>query len=136
MLEAEIQLRVRYAETDQMGVVYYGNYAAYCEVGRVEVMRKIGTTYKALEEAGIMMPVIEYNVKYLKPALYDDNLTIRTIVKALPRARITFDYEIYNENCNLLNEASTTLVFIKTETGRPCAAPDWFMDGLRPYFES
>ena len=82
------------------------------------------------------MPVIEYNAKYLKPALYDDNLTIRTIVKALPRARITFDYEIYNENSDLLNEASTTLVFIKKETGRPCAAPDWFMDGLRSYFES
>ena len=135
MIDADVQLRVRYAETDQMGVVYYGNYAAYCEVGRVEVMRKIGTSYKSLKEAGIMMPVIEYNVKYMKPALYDDVLTIRTIVKALPRARIIFDYEIYNEKGDLLNEASTTLVFIKKETGRPCAAPGWFMDGLKPYFE-
>ncbi|MDA9563040.1 acyl-CoA thioesterase [Flavobacteriales bacterium] len=135
MIDADVNIRVRYAETDQMGVVYYGNYAAYCEVGRVEVMRKIGTTYKALEESGVMLPVIDYQVKYLKPALYDDLLRVRTIIKTLPRARITFDYEIYNEKGDLLNEASTTLVFIKKDSGRPCAAPDWFMDALRPYFD-
>ena len=82
-----------------------------------------------------MLPVIDYQVKYLKPALYDDLLRVRTIIKTLPRARITFDYEIYNEKGDLLNEASTTLVFIKKDSGRPCAAPDWFMDALRPYFD-
>lgn len=135
MIEADVQLRVRYAETDQMGVVYYGNYAAYCEVGRVEVMRKMGTSYRALEEAGIMMPVIDYSVKYLKSAEYDDLLTIRTFVKEMPRARITFDYEIYNEAGDLLNTASTTLVFINKERRRPCAAPDWFLDSLKKHFE-
>lgn len=134
MIKSEVKLRVRYAETDQMGYVYYGNYAAFCEVGRVEAMRKVGTSYKQLEESGIMMPVIEYNVKYIKPAKYDDEIVVVTTIKERPKARIRFDYEIFNENGDLLNIAYTTLVFIKKETGRPCAPPDWFQKQLDAYF--
>ena len=96
-LEIRTNLRVRYAETDRMGYVYYGNYATYFEVGRVEAMKSIGMSYKKLEDSGIMMPVLEYKIKYFKPAFYDDELTIVTSIKELPMARITFFYETYNQ---------------------------------------
>src|SRR3954462_7997031 len=98
MLSHEIQVRVRYSETDQMSYVYYGNYAVYLEVARVETFRKIGFSYKALEEAGVMMPVLEYKTKYIRPARYDDLLTIKVMVKTNPGVRIHFEYEIYNED--------------------------------------
>ena len=94
MLEHEIKLRVRYSETDQMGYVYYGNYAQYFEVARVEALRSLGITYKELEEEGILLPVLEFTIRYIKPAYYDDQLTIKVRIPVLPKARIFFEYEL------------------------------------------
>lgn len=132
---SECNLRVRYAETDQMGYVYYGNYAQYYEVARVEALRSIGLSYKMFEEQGIMMPVLNLACKYIKPAKYDDLLTIRTIIKTKPGVRIQFDYEVYNEAGVLLNQGETTLVCINMETQRPCNAPAILMEKLGPFFE-
>ena len=123
MITNEIQIRVRYAETDQMGYVYYGNYATYFEVARVELLRSVGFTYKKLEEEGIMLPVFEFSIKYFKPAFYDDLLTIKTTLEYNDGARIRFHYEIFNESGSLLNKAETTLVFIDRRTNRPTIMP-------------
>ncbi len=131
MIASETQIRVRYAETDQMGFAYYGNYAKYYEVGRADAMRKLGMTYRQMEEKGVFMPIITMNSKYIRPAHYDDLLTIRTIVKEMPAARMHFFYEVYNEQKQLLNTGETVLAFIKKNTGRPCAAPDWFLEKLQ-----
>ncbi|MES2397831.1 MAG: thioesterase family protein [Bacteroidota bacterium] len=134
MYISETSLRVRYAETDRMGYVYYGNYAQYFEVGRVEALRQLGTSYKEMEDNGIMLPVYACNIKYLKPAFYDDLLVIKTVIKDLPTAKITFDYEIYNQKGELLTSANTSLVFIKMATNRPCPAPESFIEKLKLYF--
>jgi acyl-CoA thioester hydrolase len=134
MYISETTVRVRYAETDKMGYVYYGNYTQYYEVGRVEAMRALGTSYKEMEENGVMLPVYTCSLKYLKPALYDDLLIIKTIIKELPTLKITFDYEIYNQQNELLNTGNTTLVFINMETNRPCRAPESFLDRIKKYF--
>lgn len=123
MITNEIQVRVRYAETDQMGYVYYGNYATYFEVARVELLRSVGFTYKKLEEEGIMLPVFEFSIKYFKPAFYDDLLTIKTTLEYNDGARIRFHYEIFNESGSLLNKAETTLVFIDRRTNQPTIMP-------------
>jgi acyl-CoA thioester hydrolase len=123
MITNEIKVRVRYAETDQMGYVYYGNYAIYFEVARVEMLRSIGFSYKKLEDDGIMLPVLDFSIRYMKPAFYDDLLTIRTTIPEIPRARIRFSYETFNESGILLNKAETTLVFIDRKTNRPTAMP-------------
>ena len=117
-------LRTRYAETDQMGVVYYGNYPQYLELGRVEWVRSIGFTYKAMEEEGIMMPVVSLQIQYKKPALYDELITIRTKLKELPSTKIEFDYEILNEKGELLSTANTVLVFVDARTFRPVRCPE------------
>lgn len=135
MFSTEIQIRVRYAETDQMGYVYYGNYATYFEVARVESLRNLGMSYKSLEESGIMLPVLEYKCKYLKPAKYDDLLRIKVVIKSIPTVRIYFEYEVYNEANELLSIADTTLVFINAKTMRPCAAPTLFLISLEKYFK-
>ena len=134
MYISETTIRVRYAETDRMGYVYYGNYAQYYEVGRVEALRQLGTSYKEMEDNGIMLPVYTCTIKYIKPALYDDLLVIKTIIKELPTAKISFDYEIYNQKNELLNTATTALVFINTATNKPCAAPKLFIEKLKKYF--
>jgi acyl-CoA thioester hydrolase len=135
MLEYEIQVRVRYSETDQMAYVYYGNYASYFEVARVETFRKIGFSYKELETSGVMMPVLEYKTKYIRPAKYDDLLTIKVMVKNKPGVRILFEYEVYNEEKTLLTVAETTLVFINIATGKPCQLPAHFNALLEPYYK-
>lgn len=134
MFSSEIQVRVRYAETDRMGYVYYGNYATYFEVARVEALRELGTTYKEMEDKGIMLPVLDYCVKFIKPALYDDMLTIKTTINELPGARIKFTYETFNEKGVLLNTASTSLVFINTSTQKPCAAPADLLERMKNHF--
>jgi acyl-CoA thioester hydrolase len=126
-------LRVRYGETDQMGYCYYGNYAQYFEVGRVEAMREVGMSYKSLEEKGVMLPVSEFNVNYKFPAKYDDLLSITTEIVSLKGARIVFHYIIHNENDQLIAEAETTLVFVSKETMRPIAPPKEFVDALADY---
>ena len=134
MYQSEIQIRVRYAETDQMGYVYYGNYASYFEVARVETLRNLGFSYKAIEESGIILPVLSYAVRYIKPAYYDDLLTIKVRINEVPMARIKFDYETYNQNDELINVADTTLVFINKKTNKPCAAPAEFILALKKFF--
>lgn len=134
MFTHSTQLRVRYAETDQMGYVYYGNYATYFEVARVETMRSFGITYKELEEDGVMMPVLEYKSKYIRPAKYDDLLTISIYIKTMPSTRILFEYEVKNEAGVLLNVAETTLVFIDMKSGKPCQTPENFKKLLQNHF--
>ena len=131
MLQSEIEIRVRYGETDKMGYVYYGNYAQYYEVARTEFIRKYGVTYKKLEEQGIMLPVNSLKIKYIKPSFYDDILRVQTIVKKLPDIRIHFDYKIFNQNNELVNIGETTLVFIDMQTGKPVKAPDFFLNPLK-----
>lgn len=129
----EITLRVRYGETDQMGYCYYGNYAQYFEVGRVETLRSIGMSYKDLESKGVMLPVSHYDVNYKFPAKYDDALRIQTTISEIKGARIRFDYTIRNEDNRLIAEASTTLVFVAKETMKPIQPPQDFLNLIAPY---
>ena len=135
MYIAETQTRVRYAETDQMGYAYYGNYATYYEVGRVEALRQLGFNYKELEAEGVMMPVTELHCRFIQPAKYDELLTIRVIIKELPKVRMHFSYEVLNELGLKINEGETILVFINMSTNRPCRAPEHLLQILKPHFE-
>jgi acyl-CoA thioester hydrolase len=136
MYSHQTTLRVRYAETDRMGYVYYGTYAQYFEVGRVEALRSLGMSYRRMEEEGLMLPVHDLSVRFHKPAFYDDLLTVRTTIGTMPSVRIRFDYEVRNEEGVLLTEAATTLVFIDRATNRPCRAPAELLEKLAPYFET
>lgn len=127
------KLRVRYGETDQMGYCYYGNYAQYFEVGRVEALRALGMSYRDLEDQGIMLPVSTFSVKYMSPAFYDDELTIETTITEITGSRIHFDYEIRNEKGTLISKAETMLVFVKKENMRPTQAPESFLSLIEPY---
>lgn len=129
------KIRVRYGETDQMGYMYYGNYAQYYEVGRVEMLRSLGMDYAAMERDGVMLPVLELSCKFIKPALYDQEITVKTTVNELPGIRITFKYELYNENEELINLGSTTLVFIDMKKNKPCLPPAEFMNRLKEWFK-
>jgi len=131
MKKFDVSLRVRYAETDQMGVVYHGNYAQYFEIGRVEWLRNQGVSYKWMEENGIMLPVVSLSMDYKKPARYDDLLTITTIFKKQSSVKIEFDYEIHNEKGDLLTTGYSMLVFVDMKTGRPVAPPDYILDKLK-----
>lgn len=129
-------LRVRYAETDQMGYVYYGNYLTYYEVCRVESLRSIGISYRKLEEEGIILPVLENHSKYLEPARYDENLTIHVRIEKLPGIKIEFFYDIYNGNKRLIHQGNTVLAFINKNTGKPIKPPETILEVLRPYFSN
>lgn len=132
MQEHKINIRVRYAETDQMGVVYHGNYAQYFEMGRVEWLRNKGVSYKSMEQNGIMLPVVSLNMNYKKPAVYDDELTVTTRLKYLGGVKIEFDYEITNSSGELLTTASTVLVFVDMKTKRPTPVPEYLMQLIFP----
>lgn len=134
MYISETTIRVRYAETDKMGYVYYGNYTQYYEVGRVEALRQLDCSYKKMEDDGIMLPVYTCNIKYLKPAFYDDLLIIKTSIKEMPRVKIVFEYEIFNQQSELLNIGSTTLVFVDVKTNKPCVAPLFLLEKIKTYF--
>jgi len=136
MCSKETKIRVRYGETDQMGYVYYGVYAQYFEVGRVELLRSLGVSYKKLEKSGFALPVVDFEINYKKAALYDDELTIRTTIKELPSARITFEYETYNVAKELLNVGKVILVFVDKVTKKPCLPPALIMDKLKEKLES
>ena len=123
----EFKVRVRYSETDQMGVVYHGNYAQYFEMGRVEWLRNIGISYKWMEENGVMLPVVSLSMNYKKPARYDDLITVKAIFKSQSSVKIEFDYEIYNEQRELLTIAHSVLVFVDMKTGRPMTPPDYII---------
>ena len=128
------QYRVRYADTDQMGYVYYGNYARLYEIGRVEALRSLGFSYKEMEDSGVMMPVYENKSRYTAPALYDELLTIRTTIKAMPAARVVFHYEIFNSLDTLVHTGETTLVFVKMENNRLTLAPKGLLEKLETFF--
>jgi len=134
MYKSETTVRVRYAETDRMGYVYYGNYSQYYEVGRVEALRDLGFSYKKMEDSGIMLPVLEFSIKYFKPAFYDDLLTVVTTIKEIPSTRIYFEYEIYNQKNELLNKGDTTLVFVENVSGKPCKPPTDFLTTIEKFF--
>jgi acyl-CoA thioester hydrolase len=131
MKEFRFNVRVRYAETDQMGVVYHGNYAQYFEMGRVEWLRNMGVSYKWMEDNGVMLPVVSLSMDYKKPARYDDMLTVKTIFKSQTSVKIEFDYEIYNEKEELLTIGYSMLVFVNMKTGRPILPPDYVLDRLK-----
>ncbi len=124
----EIQIRVRYGETDQMGVVYHGNYALYLEMGRIEWLRKLGISYKSMEENGIMLPVVSMSLNFKKSATYDDLIRVKTKLKKTPTARLEFEYEITNEKGEILTLAYTTLVFIDMKTNKPTRVPQYLLD--------
>ncbi|MGK4567289.1 acyl-CoA thioesterase [Flavobacterium sp. 3HN19-14] len=130
MREHQYEVRVRYSETDQMGVVYHGNYAQYFEMGRVEWLRNLGISYKWMEENGIMLPVVSLSLNYKKPARYDDLLIVKTIFKSQTSVKIEFDYEIRNEKGELLTIGDSMLVFVDMKTGRPTALPDYIHEKL------
>ena len=135
MYTHETTVRVRYAETDQMNVVYHGNYAQYFEVGRVEAIRSLGLSYKALEKTGVIMPVIEWTAKFLRPAHYDDLLTVRTTLKDWPKDhRIEFLQEVFNENGKLLTSGKVLLYFLLSSTMEKTPMPLEMAEKLRPYF--
>jgi acyl-CoA thioester hydrolase len=129
------KLRVRYGETDQMGYMYYGNYAEFFEVGRVEMLRSLGLTYSGMESSGIMMPVLELNCKYLKPARYDEEITINVTMAKMPGVKIHFKYELVNEKQELIHIGETLLAFINMKTNRPCPPPADFIEKLKPFFD-
>jgi acyl-CoA thioester hydrolase len=130
MIHTTHTIRVRYAETDPMKYVYYGNYATYFEVARVELFRTLGIPYDEIEKRGIWLPVSEFSIKYLKPALYDQNLEIHTFIKKIPGVRIDFEYEIYNDSKEKITEAKTTLFFLDAAKNKVIKCPDFLMNLL------
>jgi acyl-CoA thioester hydrolase len=134
MISCDVKVRVRYGETDRMGYSYYGNYPLYYEVGRTELLRMLGLTYKELEDSGILLPVMDMHVEYINPALYDELITVRTTIKEKPGIKILFFYEIFNSKNELINKATTTLVFVKAENRRPCRPPQIFTEKINGYF--
>ena len=127
MINTTTSIRVRYAETDPMRYVYYGNYATYFEVARVDLFRSLGISYDEIEKRGFFLPVSEYHINYIKPALYDQVLTLKTSIKTKPGIRIIFDYEIYNEANEKITEATTTLFFLRAEDHKIIKCPDFLM---------
>jgi len=128
--------RVRYGETDQMGYLYYGNYAQYYEIGRVEMLRSVGLTYKSMEEEhGILMPVMTLEMRFVRPAHYDELLTIRTSLRELPGKTIVFHVEIFNEKMKLVNGGRVKLCFVDANTNKSIEAPTYLVEKLRPHFE-
>lgn len=127
-ITSETLLKVRYSETDQMGVVHHGNYAQYLELARIDWLSRLGISYKNMEENGVMLPVFTLDFKFKKSAFFDDELTVKTFLTKIPTARIVFDYEIYNQNQDLLTIASSTLVFVDTKTRKPILCPPYLLE--------
>lgn len=123
-------VKVRYAETDQMGVVYHGNYAQYLEIARIDWLQQLGISYKTMEEDGIMLPVYELILKFKKSAKFDDVLKIETFLAEKPSVRIKFIYKIFNQENQLLTEAETTLIFMDIEQNRPIKCPEYIIQKL------
>jgi len=134
MYSQAVKYRVCYADTDQMGYVYYGNYARLYEIARVETLRSLGVSYKSLEDNGVGLPVAEHYTKFIAPGLYDDELTILCQVEKMPSAKIEFSYQIKNEQGVLINEGKTTLVFIDLVSKKVIKAPEFILNALRPYY--
>ncbi len=131
---SETKIRVRYADTDRMGYCYYGNYPTYYEIARTEFIRDLGISYKKIEDSGYMMPIASMNIKYFKPALYDELLTVRTYYKKFHQIKADFDYEIFNQNNEIINKANTLLVFVNEKTRKPVRAPKFYLDKIKEIF--
>ncbi len=131
MITHDCQIRVWYKHTDQMGICHHSNYICYYEAVRSEFMRAVGLPFAEVERRGIMMPILEVQSKYRKPAYYDELLTVRITLHELPVTRLDLDYEIYNERGELLNTGRTQLGFIHSDTRRPCRCPEWYLAPLR-----
>ena len=131
MYTHETSLRVRYGETDKMGFVYYGVYAQYYEVGRVELLRSLGLSYKSLEESGYELPVVSFNINYKNPAFYDDQIIIKTTISNMPSSKIIFEYECFNTKDTLLNNGKVVLVFVNKTTKKACKAPEILLEKIR-----
>jgi len=130
MYSHKVNIRVRYGETDKMGFVYYGIYAQYYEVGRVELLRSLGISYKSLEDSGYELPVVSFKINYKKPAFYDDEIIVKTSISTMPSSKLIFDYECFNTNGSLLNNGEVVLVFINMDTKKPCKAPQIVLEKL------
>ncbi len=135
MFISDTKIRIHYALTDQMGFVYYGNYAQFYEIGRTEAIRQLGYTYKDIEAMGIIMPVVDIHFRYLRPAKYDDLITVKTTLKEIPiHHKIIFHGEIYNEAGQLLNSGDVTLYFMEADGLKRCMMPAALKDKLQPFF--
>jgi len=134
MLSHELKIRVRYAEVDRMGYLHHGNYAAYFEAGRTELLRELGLSYRQMEDEGVLLPVRELNIRYFDPILYDEEVIVRTIVRQMPAVKLEFDYEIENIFGNLCCEAKAVLVFVDATKRKPIKAPEYFLKLVRPFF--
>ncbi|MCE2611903.1 acyl-CoA thioesterase [Flavobacteriaceae bacterium D16] len=132
MIQNEISFRIRYGETDQMGVVYHGNYAQYLEMGRVEWLRVLGISYKSMEESGLILPVISLHINFKKSAVYDDQIRVVTRLKSIPLVKIEFEYEIYNQNDEILATANTVLAFMDKATNKPTRCPQYLLEKINP----
>lgn len=135
MFVSETKIRVCYEDTDQMGVVYYGRYPRFYEIGRTEAIRQMGYTYKELEHLKIFLPARSLNINYIKPALYDELLTVRTIIEKIPNVKFPIKTEIYNEEGELINKGETVLAFFDGNTNKPRSAPDFFVEKMKEYFQ-
>ena len=135
MLSSEIKIRVRYGEVDRMGYLHHGNYALYFEEGRTELLRGFGLSYRKMEDEGILLPLRAMNIRYIKPVLYDDEVTVKTILTQKPTAKLEFEYSLINESGEVLSEATTTLVFTDARTRKVIRAPGYFLDLVSPYFD-
>ena len=135
MLINYTKTRVIYADTDNMKYAYYGNYAKYYEIGRTEAIRSLGISYREMEERGVFMPVHSMSCRFLKPAFYDEMLTIKTMVENLPEARMVFHHEIFNEKNELIHTSEVTLFFLDAGKNRPVRAPEFLLELMRPYYE-
>ncbi len=136
MLISETQVRVYYEDTDKMGVVYYGVYPRYYEIGRTEMIRDLGLSYKEIEDSNILLPARSLNINYLKSAYYDDLLTIRTIVETIPKVKFLIKTEIYNQQSELINTGEVVLVFFDAIANKPCRIPQKFREALELHFKS
>jgi len=132
MIQNEISFRIRYGETDQMGVVYHGNYAQYLEMGRVEWLRALGISYKSMEESGLILPVISLHINFKKSAVYDDQIRVVTRLKSIPLVKIEYEYEIYNQNDEILATANTVLAFMDSATNKPMRCPEYLLEKINP----
>ncbi|NQX82350.1 MAG: acyl-CoA thioesterase [Flavobacteriaceae bacterium] len=135
MRNNQLKIRVRYSETDQMGYVYYGNYASYFEIARTEWLRKLEISYKEMEQNGVMLPVHSMNIKYIRPAKYDDKLLVTVKIKSRPTSKIEFEYTVHNQNDELLTIGETILVFVDMNKKRPIRIPENILSKIEDIFE-
>ena len=134
MIKNETKIRVRYGETDTMGYAHHANYFLYFEIGRTELIRNLGLSYKEMEDKGIMLPVYVINCKFHAPAIYDDELIIKTCVREFSGVKVNFEYDIYNQNNQLICSGNTVLVFTDAKTRKPIRPPQFFNDDVKGFF--